>query len=521
MALLARARNRLVQAILSSGSMSARMPYRQWCEQIVPHHIRNGWSPVHDEFAAVIDSTDRGTREFRVAPRESGKSTHFAKLGPLKAICDVSERYILLTGCTSGLAKENLAVIKTELTQNRALAERYPLAFGEGPKWTESEIWTRNGIRVKAVGRGGKSRGTTAGEHRVSLIVLDDLDQDPESVLTERARQKGWDYVTKTLIPMGQEQAMNVWGVGTPQHPDDIIGRVSRSPGWRFRKYQSIQSWPARMDLWETWNQLYAEDTWTNNLGTGSTSMKFWRENEAEMRAGASVLWPERHDLLYLMLFRARNGPAAFASEKQCETAISTQAEFPPHLFDGCRFKQWPRVSHRVVACDPSKGKSVRGDYSAIVWGGVAEDGLIYLDCSIERRNITDIVDEIIRVAVPFAPRVVVWEEDSYGAVSELFEQRNRETERPYIGDWRRSNDPAPKAVRIRRLTQAITSRRFRFRESPGCDRLLSQLGSWPLVDHDDGPDALEMLHRAIGVVMAEESRKESGETDPDTFELG
>jgi hypothetical protein len=46
-------------------------------------------------------------------------------------------------------------------------------------------------------------------------------------------------------------------------------------------------------------------------------------------------------------------------------------------------------------------------------------------------------------------------------------------------------------------LTQYISGRQFRFRtESPGCRRLVDQLMDFPLAEHDDGPDALEMCTR-------------------------
>jgi hypothetical protein len=54
-----------------------------------------------------------------------------------------------------------------------------------------------------------------------------------------------------------------------------------------------------------------------------------------------------------------------------------------------------------------------------------------------------------------------------------------------------------PKVARIRRLTRYISGREFRFRaDSPGCRRLVDQLMDFPVAEHDDGPDALEMCMR-------------------------
>jgi predicted phage terminase large subunit-like protein len=56
-----------------------------------------------------------------------------------------------------------------------------------------------------------------------------------------------------------------------------------------------------------------------------------------------------------------------------------------------------------------------------------------------------------------------------------------------------------PKVSRIRRLSQFLTNREYRFKaDSPGCRLLVDQLMDFPLADHDDGPDAMEMCLRLV-----------------------
>ena len=58
------------------------------------------------------------------------------------------------------------------------------------------------------------------------------------------------------------------------------------------------------------------------------------------------------------------------------------------------------------------------------------------------------------------------------------------------------------KEVRIRRLGPYISTRAFRYKsKSPGVALLLSQLTQFPLGDHDDAPDALEMAIRTLKVL--------------------
>ena len=53
------------------------------------------------------------------------------------------------------------------------------------------------------------------------------------------------------------------------------------------------------------------------------------------------------------------------------------------------------------------------------------------------------------------------------------------------------------KQVRIRRLGPYLAQRQLRFKSrSPGTALLIQQMKDFPVGDHDDGPDALEMALR-------------------------
>jgi predicted phage terminase large subunit-like protein len=55
------------------------------------------------------------------------------------------------------------------------------------------------------------------------------------------------------------------------------------------------------------------------------------------------------------------------------------------------------------------------------------------------------------------------------------------------------------KEVRIRRLTPWLSQGKIRFKAgSPGARLLVEQLRDFPNAEHDDGPDALEMLIRKL-----------------------
>lgn len=70
-----------------------------------------------------------------------------------------------------------------------------------------------------------------------------------------------------------------------------------------------------------------------------------------------------------------------------------------------------------------------------------------------------------------------------------------------------RSNIP-PKIPRIKLLTPLLAAGRIKFVRTPGTSLLVEQLRAFPLHNHDDGPDALEM-----GIRLCEELLQ--GDGDP------
>jgi predicted phage terminase large subunit-like protein len=161
---------------------------------------------------------------------------------------------------------------------------------------------------------------------------------------------------------------------------------------------------------------------------------------------------------------------------------------------------RWPRkFDLRVVCVDASKGRGDRqGDYSAIVFMGVGEDRLLYVDAILDRIPL----DQIVRKAVVFCdakqPHFVGIEAEQFQEL--LVHEFSRQCGERFAVRWpiyMMTTQGTPKVARIRRLSQYVINRELRFKaDSPGCRLLVDQLMDFPLADHDDGPDALEMCMR-------------------------
>ena len=198
-----------------------------------------------------------------------------------------------------------------------------------------------------------------------------------------------------------------------------------------------------------------------------------------------------------------RQDARAYAALYQQDPADASAAEWAPELFGDWMWVQpekWPRkFDLRVVCVDASKGRSDKqGDYCAIVFLGVAPDNLLYVDAILDRIPLDQIVRKTVVFCDEHRPDFVGIEAEQFQEL--LVHEFRRQSAGRFALRWplySMMTGGVPKLARIRRLSQYVINRELRFRaDSPGCRLLVDQLMDFPLADHDDGPDALEMCTR-------------------------
>ena len=199
-----------------------------------------------------------------------------------------------------------------------------------------------------------------------------------------------------------------------------------------------------------------------------------------------------------------RQDARAFAALYQQDPAEASQAEWAPELFGDWIWvppEKWPQeFDLRVVCVDASKGRSdQQGDYSAIVFLGVGEDRLLYVDAILDRIPLDQIVRKTVRLLRREAARFRGHRGRAVpGVAGPRVPPAVRRAVRPALAALRDDDAGRPQGrPRIRRLSQYVINRELRFKaDSPGCRLLVDQLMDFPLAEHDDGPDALEMCTR-------------------------
>lgn len=497
-AVLERRFRRATQVLKTAPPIRHHRPYSGWGEHYFPDYFTVDPSPFHQWFDGQLATLHcrRGTYLDQLAPRGSAKSTRATFVYPLYCICEGLEPYIVLSSDTSSQSEIFLQAISTELESNPRIEADYPHVFGRGNVWRTDRLETRNGLCIEALGTGQKVRGRRWRQDRPSLVIMDDP-QNRDHIVSPLKRERSWQWVVQDVMNAGSPTT-NVIALGTALHREAIVYRLQKTAKWQSRLWKAVIEWPERMDLWREWQTLLQD--WEDD-NREAKALAFYEDHRDEMNAGAVVLWPQREPLYDLMLHRASIGSAAFEAEKQNNPVDPEACEWPGDYFDYPDFwyDQLPPegLRIRVMSLDPSKGKDAKvGDYSAWVMYSLDRNGRRYVEADLGRRPVDVILDAGVDHAKRFRPDVIVLEENAFqDLLGPLLMERLKKAgiNTTVCGE----TSTAAKVVRVRRLTQPLSERRLRFkRRSPGTQLLVDQMRDFPIGDHDDGPDALELAER-------------------------
>ncbi len=482
-----------------------RKPRRHWPERdllawgryYLPKHFRKAPSKMHVWLGGQLDMLhhERGTKINVIGPRGGAKSTIGTLCYVLRAAVEGWEPYIWIVSDTMTQAQTHLENIKAELVSNPLLARDYPQACGSGPRWNLGGIKLTNGIVIESYGTGQRLRGRRVEEHRPSLIVCDDLQNDGHmQSATQRDSSRNW--FQGTLLKAG-DKCTNFINLATALHRDALAMELDHTPGWKSAKFRAIESWPTNTELWQEWERIYCD---CENPQAMENALEFFTVFRDDLEAGAELLWPDEEDLYTLMKMRVESGHSAFEREKQSSPIDHQRCEWPDEYFgEHIWFREWPAdLQFKAIALDPSKGSDARhGDYSAFVVLGVDPQGILYAAADMARRPTPRIVADGVELCRSH-------QADAFGVEANQFQELLADE---FVVEFARKgihwcvpsaiHNYTNKQMRIRRLGPYLSKRRLRFlQSSPSTQMLVDQLRDFPLGSHDDGPDALEMAVR-------------------------
>lgn len=493
--------------------------FEAFCRLYLPDHFSVPPSVMHQEVSGLIvtASAQRGARVAIAAPRGYAKTTQICLAYVLWCLGRQSDPFIILISNTGDQALQLLANIKRELEDNSRILEDFPeVAEPQGRKpsprrWREKEIRTRNEVLVMVLGAGQRLRGRKHGKNRPSLIILDDVEAEQEAH-SQDLREKRKEWFEKAVLKAGDTSHTNIVVVGTLLHYDSLlarlvgIGNLAPQPGWTTRRYQAVITWAEDQELWQRWENVYAHRAEHEGMSGPEAARAFYITNEANMLAGAQVLWPERENYLQLMEMRLIEGRASFDSEKQNDPIAAADCLFNPDNFNYWD-DQYASEEDLIAAfgskalvfgaCDPSLGKAGhdRDDMAIITLLQHPQSKRLYvLDAIIQKRKPSQIL-ELIRELNDrhrysrFGIEINQFQEH----LADQLEKFCRVFGRPIrLMKIRNSQD---KVARIQGIEPMVTSGMLVF--SRKHRQLIDQLRQFPRAAHDDGPDALQMAVEA------------------------
>ncbi|MBI1175663.1 MAG: phage terminase large subunit [Sideroxydans sp.] len=489
----------------------AVVDYEFFCRTYFPHYVpTEHFSVFHryifKRFPELIDG-ESDAREVHEAPRGEAKSTYETQLGSLWCICRANYLAELLPHVSRKARKwligiimntleqsiEMLEAIKAELDSNPRLAADFPKAIGRGRTWQASTIITANGIKVRVGGSGKKMRGMRHGPHRPGLIFLDDLEND-DNVRQKEQRDACENFVIKAVVGLaGPAGGMDIFWVGTSLHYDAAINRVSRKPGWRRKVFKSIMRWPDRTDLWEQWEGIYtsaaSSDEEDAQEQAEAEALAFYQANKEAMDAGAVVSWPEVRSLYRLYCMYASDHDA-FNQEQQNEAGNDDTAPFKGLQFWVNRLSDWVFFG----ACDPSLGKQgAARDPSAILVGGLDRRKMVLdvVEADICRRVPDLLITRLIDLQAEYG--CVAWAIETIQFQAFLYSEIiKRAALRGIAFPGVPVSPSTDKNLRIMSMQPYVANGQIRSHRNH--TTFNEHLMFYPEADHDDGPDAAEML---------------------------
>ena len=198
-----------------------------FCDYCFNEKYRNAW--FHRKWCEAIENPAI-KRGLNLAPRNSGKTTVWAKKAPLWLLGRDPNLKILILSRTANRAANNMRFIKSNIESNPKIRQVFPELEPSIP-WSDDELTIKNNrmdgeASVVARGLGGSIPGL-----RADLLIVDDL-IDKTNTMTDAQRQKVHEYWDEQVIPTVNPDG-RIFVVGTIFHAKDFYARLQEDAGYK------------------------------------------------------------------------------------------------------------------------------------------------------------------------------------------------------------------------------------------------------------------------------------------------
>lgn len=337
--------------------------WRLWLAAINPQ--KYPFAPHHEAFWEHVWSIESGRRPrpyVAIWPRGGGKSSSIEMATVLLA-AKKARRYCLYTCETQEQADDHVMNVGA-LIENETVGAAWPELgaralgkYGNVKGWRRNRLMTQSGFIVDALGLDTATRGVKIENQRPDLVVLDDLDNELDTVATTEKKVR---TLTRALLPAGSDD-LAVVGVQNQVLPDGIFSMLADGRADFLADRVVSGPIPAVRDL---------------QVESSGGKMR--------IRSGTPTWEGQGLDRCQEMLDDM--GITAFLHECQHDTE-------PPlgGMFDHLEFRRIdpedvPALVRSCVWVDPAMTSHDMSDAHGIQADGIAEDGTIYRLFSWERQ---------------------------------------------------------------------------------------------------------------------------------------
>lgn len=330
------------------------------------------FAPHHAEFWEWLWSIRRGVRPLPfvgIWPRGGGKSSSAEAAVVALAARRVRSYGIYVSG-TQDQADKHVETVATVLESDLIagaypdLSERDVNQYGQSKGWKRARLRTLSGFTVDALGLDTSARGIKVDDHRPDFIVLDDVDDESDSMETIR---KKIDKITKKLFPAGSNDVA-ILAIQNLVHVNSIFSRIAgvsdHKADFLTRKIVS-GPFPALRNLEVESN---ADGEFTIVAGE-----PIWEGQNLDVCRAQVNDW----------------GYSAFLTEAQQEVDVRPGGMYDHIPFDSITrdIEELPTLAHVVVWMDPAVSDTDQSDSCAIQCDGLDGDGVVWRLASWEQRT--------------------------------------------------------------------------------------------------------------------------------------
>lgn len=455
------------------------------------------FAPIHVDMIAdmqrIRDSkvaSGQGEKIARAIPRNHAKSTFYSRILPLHGFLYGWSPLTVLLGNNDDASKRMLANIKTMIETSDSIREDFPSIRGE--YWGNERLQASNGATLMSFGVGsGSIRGVSTGQHRPSLIILDDIDDD-RSVRSAVELANNREWLDKTILPLGDNVLFTTSfvAVGTIIRKTSLMKYILDSPAFKSRIESAVIHFASNQALWDIWKEHILDLARNNNQPTKPTEDTFYQAHKAEMLEGTAMLWDRPDAYWYAMMVKLQN-EAAFWSELQNNPRESNNT-----FGDVCfiNIATLNESEYEVLASlDPTTTGNKTSDYASFVevlfHRQRKEVVIAYAD--VAKRNYADTIDSIVR-RVSQRGRIydAFWIETNAAGliISDLLHDRLNRERIPLLVTG--IHNRIPKNERINTLTEYIRRGQLFFADNLP-EEAMREIESWPISANDDFLDSV------------------------------